>query len=203
MAIGLSCCRLTSHLSGTSAYGLWMLTTSVTGYFTTLQLGYGGAIVKFVAEFRAKRDPQALNEVLSTMFFVYAGIGALAYCWRSSSPGICRHCVQPGAGGGAHRPNGAADHRRPMALCFPFRCSAASSTDSNATTSTTSSARSSHRGGGRAGGGAAGRLRPGRSGRRNDRDPDDPVSDLPGQRLPRLPRTGMRLSFSAGSGCGS
>jgi O-antigen/teichoic acid export membrane protein len=67
-----------SHL-GKSAYGLWMLTASVTTYFTVLQLGYGGAIVKFVAEFRARRNPQALNEVISTMFFVYTGIGVAAY----------------------------------------------------------------------------------------------------------------------------
>jgi O-antigen/teichoic acid export membrane protein len=66
------------HL-GKSAYGLWMLTASITGYFTALQLGYGGALVKFVAEFRARRDPRALNEVLSTMFVVYTGIGAFAY----------------------------------------------------------------------------------------------------------------------------
>jgi O-antigen/teichoic acid export membrane protein len=67
-----------SHL-GKSAYGLWMLTTSVTGYFTALQLGYGGALVKFVAEFRARRDARALNEVLSTMLVVYTGIGTFAY----------------------------------------------------------------------------------------------------------------------------
>ena len=67
-----------THL-GTAAYGLWALTTSVTQYFTALQLGYGGAIVKFVAEFRAKKDPQALNEVLSTMYWIYTGIGVLAY----------------------------------------------------------------------------------------------------------------------------
>jgi O-antigen/teichoic acid export membrane protein len=67
-----------AHL-GKSAYGLWALTTSVTTYFTALQLGYGGALIKFVAEFRAKRDPRALNEVLSTMFFVYSAIGTLAY----------------------------------------------------------------------------------------------------------------------------
>jgi O-antigen/teichoic acid export membrane protein len=67
-----------THL-GTAAYGLWMLTTSVTQYFTTLQLGYGGALVKFVAEFRARQDRQALNEVLSTMYWVYTAIGAVAY----------------------------------------------------------------------------------------------------------------------------
>jgi len=67
-----------SHL-GKSAYGLWGLTTSVTTYFTVLQLGYGGAIVKFVAEFRARRNAEALNEVISTMFFVYSAIGVTAY----------------------------------------------------------------------------------------------------------------------------
>jgi O-antigen/teichoic acid export membrane protein len=67
-----------SHL-GTAAYGLWVLTTSVTAYFSVLDLGYSGAIVKFVAEHRAKRDTHALNEVLSTTFFLYAGFATLAY----------------------------------------------------------------------------------------------------------------------------
>src|SRR5262249_9162775 len=43
------------HL-GTSAYGLWMLTASLTTYFSVLDLGFGGSIVKFVAHYRAKRD---------------------------------------------------------------------------------------------------------------------------------------------------
>jgi O-antigen/teichoic acid export membrane protein len=77
--IGLVVLPFTIAHLGKSAYGLWMLTTSVTAYFTVLQLGYGGAIVKFVAEFRAKRDARALNEVVSTMFFVYTAIGAITY----------------------------------------------------------------------------------------------------------------------------
>ena len=67
-----------SHL-GMAAYGLWMLTTSFTVYFDMLDLGYGGALVRFVARYRAQRDAQALNEVLSTFSLVYAGIGAMAY----------------------------------------------------------------------------------------------------------------------------
>jgi O-antigen/teichoic acid export membrane protein len=77
--IGVVVLPFTIRHLGTSAYGLWMMTTAVTAYFTVLQLGYGGAIVKFVAEFRAKRDAQALNEVVSTMFFVYAAIGVVTY----------------------------------------------------------------------------------------------------------------------------
>lgn len=67
-----------SHL-GLAAYGLWMLTSSFTVYFDMLDLGYGGALVRFVARYRAQRDARALNEVLSTFSLVYTGIGALAY----------------------------------------------------------------------------------------------------------------------------
>ena len=66
------------HL-GAEDYGLWMLTASVTTYFSVLELGYGGAVVKYVAEFRARRDARGLNEVLSTMFFVFSAIGVLVY----------------------------------------------------------------------------------------------------------------------------
>jgi O-antigen/teichoic acid export membrane protein len=67
-----------SHL-GASAYGLWALTTSVTWFFGVLDLGYGGALVKFVAQYRAWRDRAALNEILSTIGFVYAGVGVLCF----------------------------------------------------------------------------------------------------------------------------
>ena len=67
-----------AHL-GKAAYGLWVLTTSITAYFSVLDLGYSGTIVKFVAEHRAKRDERALNEVLSTTFYLYAGFATLAY----------------------------------------------------------------------------------------------------------------------------
>lgn len=67
-----------AHL-GQSAYGLWMLTASVTAYFSVLDLGYAGALVKFVAQYRAKRDERALNEILSTAFFIFGGFGLLTY----------------------------------------------------------------------------------------------------------------------------
>jgi O-antigen/teichoic acid export membrane protein len=67
-----------AHL-GTSAYGLWILTASVTAYFSVLDLGYGGALVKFVAQYRARRDYRALNEILSTIFVVFATFGVLTY----------------------------------------------------------------------------------------------------------------------------
>ena len=79
-----------SHL-GASAYGLWILTTSVTWFFGVLDLGYGGALVKFVAQYRAWRDRAALNEIVSTIGVIFAGIGGFCFvvtallAWRIQS----------------------------------------------------------------------------------------------------------------------
>jgi O-antigen/teichoic acid export membrane protein len=67
-----------SHL-GAAEYGLWVLLGSLTVHFSTLELGYGSGLVKFVAQYRAQRDPRALNEIASTLFFVFSGLGLVAY----------------------------------------------------------------------------------------------------------------------------
>ena len=79
-----------SHL-GSSAYGLWALTTSVTWFFGVLDLGYGAALVKFIAQYKAWRNDSALNEILSTIGTIFAGIGlfcfavTVAMAWRIDS----------------------------------------------------------------------------------------------------------------------
>lgn len=64
---------------GEENYGLLALVASVTTYFSVLEMGYGGAIVRYIAECRARRDSQALNEVLSTMYYVLSVMGVIAY----------------------------------------------------------------------------------------------------------------------------
>lgn len=66
------------HL-GAADYGLWVLLGSITVHFSVLDLGYAGALVKFMAQYRAHRNAQALNEIASTLFFVFAGVGLVAY----------------------------------------------------------------------------------------------------------------------------
>jgi O-antigen/teichoic acid export membrane protein len=56
-----------------------MLTASMTTYFSVLDLGFGGSIVKFVAHYRAKRDVRGLNEIASTLFGIFAACGVVAY----------------------------------------------------------------------------------------------------------------------------
>ncbi len=67
-----------AHL-GQAAYGLWVLVASITVYFSMFDLGYGVAQVRFAAKYRAQGDVKALNEIASTMFCVFSGIGLLTF----------------------------------------------------------------------------------------------------------------------------
>jgi hypothetical protein len=127
-----------AHL-GASQYGLWMLVGSITVHFSLLDMGYGSATVKFIAQYRAHRDARALNEIASTLFYIFAGVGLLAYgsprCSRSIS--ITSSRSRPSR---SRRASGCCSSSpsswRSTSLSA---CSAASRAASSATTSTTSS----------------------------------------------------------------
>jgi O-antigen/teichoic acid export membrane protein len=78
-SIGVLVLPFNVHHLGPSAWGLWMLMTSLNTYFSVLDLGYGGSITRFVAYYRAKRDVVSLNEILSTLFTLFAAVGVVAY----------------------------------------------------------------------------------------------------------------------------
>lgn len=67
-----------AHL-GQSAYGLWVLVASITVYFSMLDMGYGVAQVRFAAKYRAQGDEKALNEIASTMFCMFSGVGLVTF----------------------------------------------------------------------------------------------------------------------------
>ena len=67
-----------AHL-GQSAYGLWVLVASITVYFSMFDMGYGVAQVRFAAKYRAQGDVNALNEIASTMFCLFTGVGVLTF----------------------------------------------------------------------------------------------------------------------------
>jgi len=79
MAVGLLVLPFNVAHLGKAAYGLWVLTTSITAYFSVLDLGYSGALVKFVAQYRAKRDFRSLNEILSTTYYLFVIFGVVTY----------------------------------------------------------------------------------------------------------------------------
>jgi len=82
------------HL-GPSAYGLWMLTASMTTYFSVLDLGFGGSIVKFVAHYRAKRDVLGLNEIASTLLPIERSFGSRSRCVVLTAQGQCPASKKP------------------------------------------------------------------------------------------------------------
>jgi O-antigen/teichoic acid export membrane protein len=79
IALGLATLPFNLAHLGKAAYGLWTLTASVTAYFSLLDLGYSGALVKFVAQYRSQRDAESLNEILSTIFYVFTVCSMAAY----------------------------------------------------------------------------------------------------------------------------
>jgi len=62
---------------GPDQYGLWLLLSSVTGYFSILQLGVPMANVKFISKYFAKNDFVKLSEIVSTNFFFFSSVGFL------------------------------------------------------------------------------------------------------------------------------
>ena len=71
------------HLGATD-YGLWVLSASVARYVSFLDLGFGGGLVRFVAECRATGDHRRLSEIASTTFAAFAVASAVAMVFMTT-----------------------------------------------------------------------------------------------------------------------
>lgn len=78
MAIGILLTPFIVHHLGDTAYGIWGLTGSIVAYFQLLDFGLSAAVVKYVAQYEAQNRQERINEVVSTLFFVYCFLGLLA-----------------------------------------------------------------------------------------------------------------------------
>jgi len=78
MAIGLMLLPFNLAYLGKAEYGLWILLGSVTMHFSAFELGTN-ALVKFMAQYRAQTNARAINEIASTVFFTFVGVGLVAY----------------------------------------------------------------------------------------------------------------------------
>ena len=79
LLLGLVMLPFNMRYLGMSDYGVWMLAASIVSYFPVLDLGYGIAMERFVARYRAERNVQAINEIASTAIFLFAGMGLIAF----------------------------------------------------------------------------------------------------------------------------
>jgi O-antigen/teichoic acid export membrane protein len=66
------------HHLGNSAYGLWVLIGSLTGYLGLLDLGVRGAVTRYVAKFYAQSNHQEASRVVSTALLIFLLAGMLA-----------------------------------------------------------------------------------------------------------------------------
>lgn len=71
LAVGFFLMPFIIHRIGATAYGIWMLVTSVVGYMGLLDVGLAPTLVKKSAELLAKNDKQELNGTVSTIFTLY------------------------------------------------------------------------------------------------------------------------------------
>lgn len=78
VAIAVVTIPIMVHHLGTSRYGVWAVVASTVLYLELLELGLGGATVKYVAEFWERRDDTGLTRVVSTAFWALLPAGAVA-----------------------------------------------------------------------------------------------------------------------------
>jgi O-antigen/teichoic acid export membrane protein len=66
------------HRLGDSAYGIWVLIFSVTGYYGLFDLGIRTSIVRYVSKFSATQESENLAKLINTSLFSYACIGVVS-----------------------------------------------------------------------------------------------------------------------------
>jgi len=68
---------LVLHRLGDEAYGIWVLTVSITEYYTFLQVGVRSAIVRYVSRNLALEDLVTVTQVVATSFYFYLLLAGL------------------------------------------------------------------------------------------------------------------------------
>lgn len=67
------------EMMGQSEYGLYSLVASVISYLTILDLGFGNAIVRYTAKFRAEGKQREQYELFGMFLILYSIIGIIAF----------------------------------------------------------------------------------------------------------------------------
>lgn len=76
--VGLLYTPFMLRMMGKSEYGLYSIAASVVAYLTILDLGFGNAIVRYTAKFRAENKQNEQYEMFGMFFLLYCGIGLIA-----------------------------------------------------------------------------------------------------------------------------
>lgn len=66
------------HHLGPTEYGLWIVVGSSVAYGTLLNLGISGAVIKYIAEYRARGENLQAQGLIATALCLYTGLGLVA-----------------------------------------------------------------------------------------------------------------------------
>jgi O-antigen/teichoic acid export membrane protein len=77
VVVGLLLSPFILHRLGDTAYGLWVLIFSITGYYGMFDLGIRSSIVRYVSKFTATGDREELAKLINTSLFTYSCIGVV------------------------------------------------------------------------------------------------------------------------------
>ncbi len=66
------------RMMGKSEYGLYSIAASIVAYLTILDLGFGNAIVRYTAKYRAENKTEEQYKMFGMFFLLYCGIGLIA-----------------------------------------------------------------------------------------------------------------------------
>ena len=67
------------RMMGQSEYGLYSLVASVVAYLTVLDLGFGNAIIRYTAKFRAEGKNEEQYSMFGMFVILYSVIGIVAF----------------------------------------------------------------------------------------------------------------------------
>ncbi len=66
------------HRLGDTAFGIWVLIFSVTGYYGIFDFGIRSSIIRYVSKYTATRDVEEVSRLINSAMFTYTGVGALS-----------------------------------------------------------------------------------------------------------------------------
>jgi hypothetical protein len=76
--VGLFLSPFLLHWLGDTAFGIWVLIFSITGYYGLFDLGIRSSVVRYVSKFTATDDIEDLAKLINTSLFTYSCIGVLS-----------------------------------------------------------------------------------------------------------------------------
>src|SRR5437016_9106321 len=79
VAVGIFLSPFILHRLGDSAFGIWVLIFSVTGYYGLFDLGIRSSVVRYVSKAKATNDPDYASRVVSTSLLAYSCVGIVTF----------------------------------------------------------------------------------------------------------------------------